>query len=379
MVRERQATLRKFKTNSSSENLNKYKQQRAKTRRIIKGAKRSSWRTFISKINSNTNPKKIWDFIKKIANKNTNKPINHLSQGNTKAKNEKHIANLIAENFAQVSFTKNYSNQFNSIRIKEEKNKIKFTSDKTESYNQPFTLTELQDSISKSNNSAPGPDEIHYTLLKELPTISLKYLLDIYNNIWISGNIPTIWKQAITIPILKKQKYPTNPTNYRPIALTSCTCKTLERMINLRLIWFLESNNLLLNLQTGFRAKRSTIDQIVRVETLIREAFIKKEHLVAVLFVLEKAYDTTWPYGILKDLGLQGRLPIFIKHFLENRTFQTRIKNTLSDPKQQEIGVPQDSILSVILFMIKINYNNLPTPRNQWIIICRRLPHLLQF
>ena len=126
-------------------------------------------------------------------------------------------------------------------------------------------------------------------------------------------------------------------------------------MINLRLIWFLDSNNLLSNLQTGFRAKRSTIDQIVHIETLIREAFIKKEHLVAVLFDLEKAYDTTWPYGILKDLRLQGRLPIFIKHFLEDWTFQTRIYNTLSDPKQQEIGVPQGSILSVILFMIKMN------------------------
>ena len=198
------------------------------------------------------------------------------------------LAKLIAENFAQVSSTKNYSNQFNSIRIKEERTKIKFTSDNTESYNQPFPLIELQNSISKSNNSASGPEEIHYTLLKKLPTISLKYLLDIYNNIWISGNIPTIWKQAITIHILEKQKDPTNPTSYRPIALTSCASKTLERMINLRLIWFLESNNLLSNLQTGFRAKRSTIDQIFRIETLIREAFIKKEHLVAVLFDLEK-------------------------------------------------------------------------------------------
>ena len=122
-------------------------------------------------------------------------------------------------------------------------------------------------------------------------------------------------------------------------------------MINLRLTWFLESNNLLSNLQTGFRAKRSTIDQIVHIETLIREALIKKE-LVAVLFDLEKPYDTTWPYVILKDLGQQGRLPIFIKHFLEDRTFRTRIDDTLFDPKQQEIGVPQCSILSMILFMI---------------------------
>ena len=96
-------------------------------------------------------------------------------------------------------------------------------------------------------------------------------------------------------------------------------------------------------------------------------------------FDLEKAYDTTWPHGILKDLRLQGRLPIFIKHFLEDRTFQTRINNTLSDPKQQEIGVPQGSILSVILFMIKINKITTCLPPEINGLLCRRLPHLLQF
>ena len=87
-------------------------------------------------------------------------------------------------------------------------------------------------------------------------------------------------------------------------------------MIFLRLTWFLESNNLLSNLRTSFRAKRSTIDQQVLIETLFQEAFIKKEYLVAIFFDLEKAYDISWPYG--KDLGLQGRLLIFIKHFLED-------------------------------------------------------------
>ena len=48
----------------------------------------------------------------------------------------------------------------------------------------------------------------------------------------------------------------------------------------------------------------------------MRDVFIKKEHLVAVFFDLEKVYDTTWRYGILKDihkLGLRGRLPTFIE------------------------------------------------------------------
>ena len=168
-------------------------------------------------------------------------------------------------------------------------NKLHFLIDGSVESQYITTLTKLQNSIFKSTNSAPCLDEILYTLLKEFPIIPLKYLLDIYN-IWISGNIPTIWKQAITIPILKKQKYPTNPTSFRPIALTSCPSKTLEKMINLRLTWFLESKNLLSNIQTGFRSKRNTIDQIVRIETLIREAFINKDHLVAVLFDLEKAF-----------------------------------------------------------------------------------------
>ena len=76
----------------------------------------------------------------------------------------------------------------------------------------------------------------------------------------------------------------------------SCICKTLERMINERLVWYLEKN-IITEFQSGSRHQRSTNDHLVRLETFIREAFIKKEHLVAVFFDLEKAYDTTWKYG----------------------------------------------------------------------------------
>ena len=54
---------------------------------------------------------------------------------------------------------------------------------------------------------------------------------------------------------------------------------------------------------------------VVRLETFVREAFIKKEHITAVFFDLEKAYDTTWKYGIMRDLrdfGLKDRLPLLI-------------------------------------------------------------------
>ena len=98
---------------------------------------------------------------------------------------------------------------------------------------------------------------------------------------------------------------------------------------------------------------------MIRLETFIRNAFIKKEHVVAIFFDLEKAYDTTWRYGILKDLhdsGLKRRLPSFIQSFFEDRTIQVRVGSTLSDLYDQEQGVPQGSILSTTLFNIKINH-----------------------
>ena len=77
---------------------------------------------------------------------------------------------------------------------------------------------------------------------------------------------------------------------------------------------------------------------MMRLMSLVKKNLTKKKDIckietVAVFFDLEEAYDTTWRYGILKDLhnfGLKGRLPNFIKSFLEDRTIQVRVGSTLS-------------------------------------------------
>ena len=172
-------------------------------------------------------------------------------------------------------------------------------------------------------------------MLKHLPDTSLETLLNIFNYIWTTGKFPEDWTLATIIPIPKPGKDPAEPNKYRHIALTSCLCKKLEKMINKRLTWFLESNNHISRLQFGFRSDRSTTDNLVRLETFIRDAFIKKEQcVVAEFFDLEKAYDTTWRYGILKDIhkiGLRGRLPTFIENFLANHTMQVWVGSSLSD------------------------------------------------
>ena len=87
--------------------------------------------------------------------------------------------------------------------------------------------------------------------------------MNIFNYIWITGKFPEDWQYATIIPISKPGKDPTEPNDYKPIALTSCLCKTLERMIIKRLPWFVESNNQLSRLQSGFKSDHSTTDNLV--------------------------------------------------------------------------------------------------------------------
>ena len=191
--------------------------------------------------------------IRKISGKNTSSPIKHLSKNHVKATNKKDIADLLAKTFSKNSSSTNYSKPFQNIKKNAEKSKLNFKSNNLEDYNQPFSLSELKDCIMKSHNTAVGVDEIHYEFLKQLPSCSLDFLLQAFNEVWVSGKFPASWKQATIIPIPKPGKDNTDPSNYRPIALTSCLCKTLERMINTRLIWFLESNGLITNFQPPCR------------------------------------------------------------------------------------------------------------------------------
>ena len=138
----------------------------------------------------------------------------------------------------------------------------------------------------------PGPDDIHYQFLKHLPESSLSVLLKTFNDICKTGNAPKSWKDPTIIPLTKPGEEKKNTNTHRSIALTSC--KTLERMINERLVWYLETNNIITEFQSRFRHQRSTNGHLIRSETFICEAFIKKEHLVIVFFDLEKAYDTIW-------------------------------------------------------------------------------------
>ena len=357
-IAKKKKALSKFLKNMSTENVIEYKRQQAIAKKLIKTKKRLSWQSYISKLNSKTPIGKVWQMIRKINGKNNHQPVHHLMDQDEKITDKLEITERLGTAFKTNFSTSNYTESFQSKKLSEEQVNLNFYSNNKENYNQPFTFRELNQAIHNSLNTAAGPDDIHNQVLKMLPEPTQLILLEIFNDMWELDRFPDLWRDALIIPLPKPNKDPTNPNNYRPISLTSCLCKTFERMINNRLVWYLESRQLLSVNQCGFRKHRTTTDQLLKLETHIREALIKGEHIVTIFFDLEKAYDTAWKYGVLrdlKDLGLKGHLPIFIQNFLSDRRFRVRMGASMSDYFTQEEGYPQGSVLSVTLFIIKIN------------------------
>ena len=111
--------------------------------------------------------------VRKIQGKGKSTSVNHLKKNNDNITSKKDIANTLAD-----SFSKNSSSKFRNIKNQQEKQKLKFTSDNTENYNSEFLLSELTDALSKAHDTSPGPDDIHYQLLKHLPISTLLILLE---------------------------------------------------------------------------------------------------------------------------------------------------------------------------------------------------------
>lgn len=132
----------------------------------------------------------------------------------------------------------------------------------------------------------------------------------------------------------------------------------MEKIISRRLRWKLETEQLISPLQSGFRQFKSTYDQLGIINEEICDALTNKHHLILASLELEKAYELV-PIKVVFEtcstLNLAGNLLAFIESFLNKRKTKLRISNTVSDPIDIENGLPQGSVISVILFICVIN------------------------
>ena len=187
------------------------------------------------------------------------------------------VANKIADHYYTVNSNDGYGQLFIPIKEREENKPLNFAGHRNEEYNASISMKEISSALSQCRNTAPGLDGIRYEMLRHLADTAFDFLLLIYNKVWIEECFPEAWGKAVVLSFLKKDEPPAEPESYRAIALTSCVCKLLERIINNRLQYILEKNNLLSQRQCGFRKMRGTEDAHVLLQTAILDAFALKQ------------------------------------------------------------------------------------------------------
>ena len=180
ICKECNRVLARFNHEPTEGNLNAYRISRAKARRDVRLSKKTSWRNYVSKLNSQASVKSVWNWIRKIKGKESSNSIHHIPVNDRDVMSHRDIANALADNFSHNSSSAFSTEAFTSVCCKAEKQNINFSSENAEVYNRPFSLEELQDALCRAYDTSAGPDEIHYQLLKHLLHDSL-LLLSIFN------------------------------------------------------------------------------------------------------------------------------------------------------------------------------------------------------
>ena len=369
LFEERKYRQHRWEKTRKVEDLIAYKKAKAKFNNVTKKAKKKAENDFIDSIDITTTGKEGWEAFNKLQGKykkpSTVKPL-LTDPKNTEqyTNNTVEQANTLGSHYHNISSDNNLSPEFLKKRAAflatdEGSTLYNHQENTNAAYNSPITMSELKQQLNKrKKRSAPGEDSINYWMIRNSPLYIHKAILNLFNLIWTSGNIPQSFKLANVIPIPKKDKDLSSPASYRPIALTSHLGKLLEAIINERLKTYLEVEGHLSPNQSGFRNGKETTEQVLRLEADIRKANDKGMVLCAVFLDVSKAFDTAQHCYILRNLNkynVKGNMYNYCKDFMTDRLFNVSVSNSISTMFRQENGVPQGSVISPTLFLVSVN------------------------
>ncbi|XP_049330258.1 uncharacterized protein LOC111194348, partial [Astyanax mexicanus] len=189
-----------------------------------------------------------------------------------------------------------------------------------------------------SNNPTTCPlDPLPSSLFQTIAPDLLPFITHIINTSLSSGHVPSTFKTARVVPILKKPTLDSlDVGNYRPVSLLSFLSKVLERAVYNQLSLFLTQNNLQDPNQSGFKPAHSTETALIAVTEKLHAAKATNLSSVLILLDLSAAFDTvnhSILLSILTSLGITGSAWQWFASYLEDRSYQvsSRISACLSD------------------------------------------------
>ena len=298
--------------------------------------------------------KKLWSTIKGLGN-NPRQPENQgISFNNKTINHPKKLA---------TNFNKQYTPNTDKKPQQALRNILRRMKRKAKDQAPVFTPAQTLEAIKKAKSSkALGPDGLSPIMLKHLGPNGIKYLTNIFNVCIKTSKVPTIWKTAKIIPLLKPGKPADKGPSYRPVSLLSPAAKTLEAL----LLPLVNAAVQLADHQHGFRKNRSTTTALHSILNHINSGLNRKKPVsrtVSVAIDLSKAFDTVDHQLLLEDINnlpLNDYVKRFLCGYLRGRQTYVEFRNSRSTFRKVKQGVPQGGVLSPVLFNLYMS--SMPTP-----------------